>query len=288
MEYIAFSDESYTSAERYRSIGAMSLPYGLTEETNGEIASILKNSGVREFKWKKLKDAKYRFCALKLIEYLLKNIYQRRLRVDVIIWDTQDSRHSIEGRDDIANFGRMFFHLLKDLMKRREKEAHWYIHPDERMGIDWETIKECLKSVGKWREYFESQLFGDAFSEQFFHIREFNQINSAETPCCQIADLFAGMVVFSKNCYQKYATWCETQSNQLCFLGSPDEIECSKREKERFHILKEFSEKCKTNKLGVSIKTKKCLSTFKPENPINFWWYKPQHPLDKAPLRDRE
>jgi hypothetical protein len=286
MEYTVYSDESYSSAERYRSIGAVSIPRCSTEEISNDIASILISSGVHEFKWKKLKDAKYRFCALKLIDYILQNINPQSLRIDVITWDTQDSRHKIEGRDDISNFGRMFFHLMNALMKRREKESHWYVYPDERMDVDWATIQDCLKSAGKWREYFKNQLFGDVFSEQFYHIREFRQANSVGTPCCQIADLFAGMAVFSKKSYPKYAKWCKDTSDQLCFLGPPDEIKCTNREKERFHVIKRFTEQCKINRLGVSIKTKKRLSTFKPMNPINFWWYKPQHSLDKAPIRN--
>jgi hypothetical protein len=174
---------------------------------------------------------------------------------------------------------------MNALMKRREKGSNWYVYPDERFEIDWPTIQSCLTSVGRWRQYIESQLFGDSFSEQFFHMNEFIQVNSMETPCCQIADLFAGMAVFSKNSYQKYAKWCETQSDQLCFLGSQEDIKCTNRENERFHVIKQFSDQCKTMKLGVSIKTRKRLSTFRPENPINFWWYKPQSLEDKAPLR---
>jgi len=287
MEYTVYSDESYVSAERYRSIAAVSLPLNLAEGIHADIASILKSSGVKEFKWKKLNDAKYRFCALKLIDYLLDNLHKQGIRIDVIIWDTQDSRHKIPGRDDTANFGRMFFHLMNALMKRREKGSNWYVYPDERFEIDWTTIKSCLTSVGKWRQFFEGQLFGESFSDQFFHIKEFTQSNSEETPCCQIADLFAGMAVFSKNFYGKYSKWCQTQKAQRCIFGKSEEIGCTNREKERFHVIKQVSDRCKVMKLGVSINTKKCLSTFRPENPVNFWWYTPQHPEDKAPTRER-
>lgn len=285
MEYAVYSDESYTSAARYSSICAVSFPRAFTDDVQNEIDAILKNSGVSEFKWQKLNDARSRFCAQKLNKYLFDNLFRKKIRVDVLIWDTQDSRHKIQGRDDIANFERMFFHLMKNLMKRREKDAHWHVYPDERMGIDWGTIKDCLSNAGKWRDYFESQLFGDAFSEQFYRIRSLEQVDPKKTPCCQIADLFAGMAVFSKNSYDDFDKWCRLESPQLSFLLPREEIECSNRERERFTVLKPFIEECKCLKLGVSIKTKKCLHTFDPVNPFNFWTYVPQHEYDKAPTR---
>jgi len=42
---------------------------------------------------------------------------------------------------------------------------------------------------------------------------------------------------------------------------------------------------CKKRKLGVSLETKRCFSTPNPNNPINFWYYKPQHKMDKAPIK---
>ena len=66
MKYTVFSDESYISAERFRSIGAFSFPMNLADEINEQIVSIQSDSNVREFKWKSLKDAQYRFCALKI------------------------------------------------------------------------------------------------------------------------------------------------------------------------------------------------------------------------------
>ena len=286
MEYTVYSDESYISAERFRSIGAVSFPKGFGDEIKESLEEILKSSGVTEFKWKKLKNAKYRFCAEKLIHYLFKNIFLKELRIDVLIWDTHNSRHNMIGRNDTANFERMFFHLMKNLMTRREKEAHWYIYPDERMDIDWETIQSCLESAGKWREYFENPLFGDVFSEQFFNIRKLSQVNSEKTPPCHMADLFAGMAVFSKNYYHKYCEWCEEADQQQCLFPTKEEPEFSKSQGERFYILKCFVEKCKQKKMGVSVKTNRCLYTPDPRKPINFWHYIPQHTDDNAPVKN--
>jgi hypothetical protein len=54
---------------------------------------------------------------------------------------------------------------------------------------------------------------------------------------------------------------------------------------ERFQVLYEFDGGCKNRKMGVSLKTFGGLKTLDPRRPINFWWYEPQHEMDKAPTR---
>ncbi|MBW1650791.1 MAG: hypothetical protein JRJ44_09000, partial [Deltaproteobacteria bacterium] len=70
------------------------------------------------------------------------------------------------------------------------------------------------------------------------------------------------------------------------FQSSTEEVELSNSEQARFEIMKYFNKKCKQLKLGVSLKNKERFHTFKPENPINFWPYKPQHEYDKAPIKN--
>jgi len=288
MEYTVFSDESYITAERFRSIGAFSFPKEREAQIFQQLETILSESNVNEFKWQKLKNAKYRFCAEKLIKFLFETLFEKSARIDVIIWDTHDSRHRIGGRDDNANFARMFFHLMKNLMGRREKDSEWYVYPDENLAIDWETIQECLVSVGKWGQYFEDGLFGDAFSEQFFQIRKFQQVRSTDSLPCHIADFFAGISVFSRRSYTDYVKWHESTKDQLSLFEAVEKPKFSNREEARFHVLRKFIGGCKERRLGVSIKTHQCLCTPDPRNPINFWHYMPQHSYDKAPVRGGE
>lgn len=285
MEYIVFSDESYITAERFRSIAGFSFPFASCAAIRENLADILRSSDVSEFKWQKLKSAKNRFCAQHLLDYVLENIKNLKIRVDVIIWDTQDERHRISKRDDNANFARMFFHLMKSLMTKRELNSKWHIFPDEKSEIDWRNIQDCLTNVGKWKKYFENPFFGDSFSDQFFGIVEFDQIQSKKEPCSQMADLFAGLAVFSKNKYDKYNLWARQKSAQLSFIEEPVDVKFTNREYYRFNILQDFIEGCRRNRFGVSMNTNGCLKTYNPKNPINFWHYTPQHELDKAPIK---
>ena len=281
MKFEIYTDESYTTGERYRSIAAFSFKENHKHEINRELENILNESDVTEFKWQKLKNAKYKFCAIKLINFVLNNIKKYDIRVDIIIWDTYDSRHAIQGRDDEANFERMFFHLLEDSLKKRPKNSSWNVFPDQRHGIDWDTAHDCLKSVGKHTEHY-STLFGDFFTDPYYKIDRFNEIDSSKTPCCQIADLFAGISVFSIYSYKKYCTWKGYKEPSLL---EEEEIEFTNSEKVRFEVMQHLDSRCKKLKLRVSLKSKQRFLTFDPQKPINFWHYTPQHKNDKAPRK---
>ena len=59
MEYTVFSDESYITVEQFRSIGAFSFPKEHEAEIFQQLKTILSESNVAEFKWQKLRNAKY-------------------------------------------------------------------------------------------------------------------------------------------------------------------------------------------------------------------------------------
>ncbi len=135
---------------------------------------------------------------------------------------------------------------------------------------------------------------GDLFSGGFrlrlkldFHVLQISEACSAETPLCQLADLFAGLGAFSHSAYPRYASWLCTQSGQMPLeLGLDDaQVEPSKSDQERFTIMKHFDDECKKRKMHVGLKSSRGFKTHDPRQPINFWLYEPQHPDDKAPVK---
>jgi len=284
MQYIIFTDESYITDSRFRSISAVSFLYDHYDDFNNEFKKILSSSGVSEFKWQKLKDARYFFCANKILDLVLNCLYSFQLRIDVLIWDTQDSRHAIPGRKDIANYERMFYHLLNNSMKKRIQGANWHVYPDECCGIDWFTIKDCLSHAGR-RQDRSYKLFDTFYSDPHYNIISFSEKKSDMEYAIQVADLFSGLAVFSKLSYESYISWESLQTDESLRLFDFDEsIVLSNRDVYRCKILSLFNVNCKRMKLGVSLNSKKALYTFKPENPINFWHYVPQGDYDKAPV----
>lgn len=289
LEYIVFTDESSITKSRFPSLSAFSLPLIHYEQVKADVYKILNESGVTEFGWSNLKNAKYYFCAEKIVDWLIQNRSKYRLRIDTVVWDTHDSRHKIQGRDDMANYERMFFHLLSNSMKRRSRGSIWHVRPDERNGIDWETIRECLHHIGKKQEYRDT-IFGNFLMDPFFIIQSFEQKQSDKEVLIQVADLFSGLSVFSHENYDTYCIWCRQEQNQrqmtFDFLGEEEVLKLSNSQRYRCKLLQWFNHECKKHKLGVSLDTHKHLKTFQPDNPLNFWVYKPQGEYDKAPTRE--
>lgn len=281
MEYILFTDESKITASRFRSISAFSLNYSFYEEANEYFNQILSSSNVKEFKWQNLKDAKYYFCAEKIINFIFRNLQKYSLRIDTIIWDTYDSRHKIMGRDDLANYERMFYHLLTNSMKKRTKSAIWHIRPDQRKGISWNTVHDCLAAKGQQKDSCKT-IWGDFIFDPYFSISTFIESESHKESFIQIADFFAGISIFSKENYDSYETWLIEKELSL-FTNENSKF--SKREEYRFKILELLNSKCKDCKLSVSLKTCRCLKSLIQEKPINFWYYTPQNEFDKAPTK---
>jgi len=288
--HVAFADESYCSAERYRSIAAVTLARETADVLTSRLFELLNESGLKEFKWSKLRQARERFAALKLVDLVVEAALNRRVRVDVLIWDTEDYRHKIKGRDDQANLQRMYYHLFKNVLHRWPSGTMWALYPDENSALDWATVADFLDAAGfnlKVESSLLSRLPFRARLERDFQIIEVVEVDSTKAPICQVADLFAGLGVFSRKRYFQYCEWLEQQSNQLPLFPTA-RAKLSNSDKERCTVLKYLDDLCKRHKLGVGLKSSHGLRTYNPANPINFWPYEPQHPEDKAPTKSSE
>lgn len=287
--HLAFGDESHWGHGRYRAIGLVSLSLDNYDSLGEELKKILKESGVKEFKWKNLRSARERFAAIKLLNFSVKSALQGLIRFDVLIWDIEDSRHNIKGRDDLANLQRMYYKLFYNVMKRRWPDGCvWRLHPDEHSAIGWEHIKIFLS-----KKEVEIKLIRNLstdgkfkiFIRNAFNIEKIVPVKSEEETFIQLADLFSGMAVFSRNKYENFIKWKNEQSKQLGLFDNSESCPLTKSDIERYITLDHFNNLCKENKLYVSLNNKKGFYCFKPKYPFNFWLYEPQHPDDKAPIK---
>ena len=289
--HVGFSDESYYEKGRFRSLALVTLEDESLKTVEASIKSLLQESGVREFKWKRLDSAKSRFAALKIIDYCVDLACQRKLRVDVLVWDTQDSRHNIIGRDDIQNLQRMYYHLFRNVLRRRwSKGAKWRLYPDENTALDWNQLRGYLENTSWSMHVDPPSLFGpEGFRLQLkreFGLEQIEAGVSHERPLLQVADLFAGLAVFSRDKFDSYQMWLNQRSLQSDLFNTDcAQVSASNSERERFEVLRHFDGLCKRHGLGVSLKSHQGLRTPNPAQPLNFWFYEPQHPNDKAPTR---
>lgn len=288
--HIGFADESNWNKGRFRSLGLVTTSLENLKTLNDELRKLLEESQVTELKWKNLAGAKERFAAIKLVTFAVEQACAGNLRIDVLIWDIEDSRHKVVGRDDTANLARMYYHLFRNVLRKRwPDDAVWRLCPDEHTVLDWNTIQDCLENVSQ-----QVKVEKDLFTQGSFRLRlqkEFSidtiePVASHQEPSLQLADLFAGLAVFSREKFKEYQQWLRSNSPPPSLLESPaPEEKLSRSQRERFKVLKEFDEICKKRKLGVSLKSSRGLRTHDPKRPINFWLYKPQHSDDKAPTR---
>jgi len=291
VSHVGFSDESNWNTGRFRSLSLVTLPLQAFDDITQRLHHLLAGSGIKEFKWNNLSGNKEQLVAQKMCDLTIEEVLKKRLRVDVLIWDILDSRHNIKGRDDTANLQRMYYHLFRNVLRARwPKNAIWRLYPDEHTAMDWQTVEDCLQSVAESWELEHSLFTGGKFRlrlQQDFALEEIIPVTSQEQPLLQLADLFAGMAVFSRDQFDAYQKWLKTQSGLPSLIETNEEatVQLSRRSISRYQVLRHFDLSCKNHKLGVSLKEKRGLWTPNPQNPINFWMYEPQRPEDKAPIR---
>ena len=291
--HVAYADESYYTKHRYRSIAVVTLGADRRQVVTRLFANLLRRASLKEFKWSKLRQARERFAALQMVDRVVELSLHGRLRLDVLIWDTRDSRHQIRGRDDIANLQRMYYQLFKNVLQRRwPPESSWKLYPDQNSALDWIAVQDYLDTAG-----LAITLEGNFLDEGGFRIRlahdfrilEICEVCSADEPICQVADLFAGLGAYSHSAYAKYECWLRNESGQMALEldleGDSTEFDLSGSDRERCAVMKHLDSCCKRHKLHVGLKSSRGFRTYNPEFPINFWPYEPQHPEDKAPVK---
>lgn len=287
--HVAFADETHYNTGRYRAIAVISMPIEYLEASRAQLRSLLKESNILEFKWKNLTSARARFAATKMLNWTVQAACSNELRVDVLIWDIQDQRHNIAHRDDIENMHRLFYRLCHNMMACRwPSEAWWALYPDEHTAMKWHRIEYFLKKNSTKLDIRDRSLIDDDLSielRQEFRIGVMQSCNSHHEPMVQLADLCAGLAVYSWDSFDKYKQWQEDNSLQQSLFKSTPSYKISNSDKERCPVLHEFHQTCKKRKLQVSLNSSRGLKTHKPANPINFWLYTPQHDGDKAPVK---
>lgn len=283
--HIAFSDDSKHHTGRYNSLGLVSLNADSIKDMTDEVLNILKSSNVsKEFKWEKVKNAKYRFVALKLIDFVFRN--EGKIRLDTLIWDLKDSRHrNIAGRDDAENLVRMYYHLISATFSKRWPipQTCWIWYPDEQSTVVWATLRDCISNK---KHPCVQDLFQENPDFERVNLGRIKPIESHKHPLLQLADLFAGMGSYSWGHFDRFVKWNEAKSQQQSLFVNKQKPSFSSSEQERFIIILEFNRKCKKRGLQVGLESTRGFKSHNPQKFINFWPYQPQHIFDKAPARN--
>ena len=244
--HIGFSDESHWSQGRYRSVALVSARLEDMTVVERRLKGLVQESGFRELSWSKIRSAKAYFAATKVCDLIAEMARNQLLRVDALIWDTQDSRHKIAGRDDTQNLARMYYHLLSNVIAMRwPSTALWKFGVDERTDMNWKELVDCLSGQTR-REWSTMQrTLSPAAVRPRRMPPKIEQISSSEQPVVQVADLFAGLGAFSWNRREQHHQWMVTElplsfGQQTMFSGL-SQIKISRSAKYKHELLHHFA-----------------------------------------------
>lgn len=283
--HYAFSDDSSHTAGCYHSLSLLSLTKEKLGQLENQVRDLIDDCEISsEFKWKKVRGIKYREAAKKIISFVFKN--SRDLRVDTLIWDLKDMRHSnLPGRDDNENRVRMYYHLLSSTLSNRwpvKNNFIWVWYPDKQSCVDWDTLQDCLQNK---KHRLIKDLFGENSKFERICLKPPQPSDSKNHPFIQVADLFAGIATYSYGHFQRYNLWRQKKRGQQGLFEDLNSINFSHAEKARFSVIKFMNKLCKKYSLRVSLKSHKGFYSYPPVKFINFWLYEPQFPDDRAPTK---
>ncbi len=263
--HLAYSDESNYNNPNYAAICLITLKKEDFEKINSDLSEILKSSNIAEFKWKNIGKARERFCAEKIISYVIEN--RDKLRIDVLIWDVKERKEKYPEKDMVI-LKKMYYQLYKNVLKNRwPAEAKWFLYPDEHSAMNWNETKEILdnssikmKIIRKGGEELNVLLIKD------FHVLGIKEVNSHNSTLCQVADLFSGMSACS---YIEY-NLINLSEDQHKLTENNHAL--SNSEKEKIKVMNNFRRKCREKEFNISFSNG--FRTIDPSCPINFWYFK--------------
>lgn len=284
-----FSDESGNHSDRYRSIGIISGPDNDLNDLRRSINMFLIISGRTCLEFKQIDgDSKKQRLAEIIIEEGLKFIIQRGLKVDVLTWDTLDSRHNVFGIDREKNFEIMYYQIItKTLHRWQSCFKQWEFYPDQKNGVNWGTINSYCEMTNLNRKLIQSGVLFESDLRFFSECVNHCEVESAAEPITQFIDIITGIIRYSFCHGDKYNEWLkdvDLSAGQGDLFGCIDENKFSNSMIPRFKCMKLFYDICKLYACQVNFSKAKYFQTFNLNGPFNLWFYMPKD-YDKAPVK---
>lgn len=285
--HFAYSDEAYYTRDHdFGAIAMLSFPSKIKPELEAKVYPLVK-SLPDELKWSNLKSKPYYETSIKIFDLLFDYAAKGLLRVDSIIWQTNDPRYPRNQTNSGDKLSVLYYLRLRDtLSKRWGPDTVWRIYVDEHNQMNWDDLESYLDNASL-RKYM-STIFGDDYDFEWLRenrskyvIQEIKSVRSIDEPFIQIADIFAGASAYSHNCSTKLLDWIKYESlkekkdgcNQMTFaFPILKENKLNSKDKWRCRFIEYLQNQCKTKTYQVSIKECKGLHTFKPASPFNFFY----------------
>lgn len=151
--HYGYLDESYyTPDHEYGSISLLSFPVEIKEDLEKEIFPIIDDFE-GEYKWQSFKGKMYCERSKLIFDILFSYATEGYLRIDTIIWQTNDSRYPRNQSNRSEKLSVLFYLRLRDTMaKRWGRNTSWVIKADEQWKVN-------LDELEKYIEFASSRLY---------------------------------------------------------------------------------------------------------------------------------
>ncbi|HEY7019499.1 MAG TPA: hypothetical protein VH349_00180 [Ktedonobacterales bacterium] len=250
--WVIYGDESSYNYGAVRGVGAVSLRLDDSARLGEELASLLRASSVRELKWEKVRTARAAFAAQKALTWALDHALDGELWIETVTWEVSSAAASRARRPALTQLRNAYTTLLSSVMTRHaqrgEQSQGWRIVPDEQSAIPWTRIQETLPQIA---------IIMPARSET--------------QPLIQLADVFAGLAIFSRAAYGAYERWLCVRGQDAHATTASEGVYGSQAY--RFVLLDEFYTACVRRLPGISLQTRRGLYTWRADAPIQFRFY---------------
>jgi len=279
----AYSDESGINDEdRYTSVSVVSGEAETLGRLRDKLAKEINDKRIKEVKFVKMTSyrstitqAAKGFIVSSVNDYAALN----KIRIDTITVDNQYLLSKFPAYNRGQKLEHMYYCVIAHIV-RQWNNMTWSLYPDENSKINWSKINDYLNNTRLHKKQILNPLLMQLMLDEnpSFIFDEIEPLPSINEPLIQIADLFAGMARFSHEEKVDCTKWVINQKNgwqPKMQLGEANKTSGISQTKVcRYQIIGEVCSLCSKHRLGVSIKTKKHLNTWRPKNPINFWDYK--------------
>jgi hypothetical protein len=255
-----YSDESSYNYGVVRGVGALSLQLDDAARLGEAVADLLGASGVRELKWEKVRTARTAFAAEKALAWALDHALDGALKIETLTWDVTTAEASHARKPALTHLREAYTMLLTSVMARRagrnDHHETWRVIPDEQTAVPWARLRS-------------------AFPPE----TEITPARSETQPLIQLADLFAGLAVFSRAAYDAYERWLCVPHRDPTARVNATARHAPASQAYRFALLDDFYATCVRRLPGISLQTRRGLYTWRADAPVQFRF------LTQAPMR---
>jgi hypothetical protein len=176
-----YTDESGGPEDAWRTLSGVAGPLALLEALQRQLADAARMHGVEDLKWNQVRTRVSRLEACCQYFDLASQAIPKGLWMACILWKPKEGlRTAMQKNDDRKALKEAYARLLQ-MADREHPGAAFIFHPDQRTGMDWESLMSRAKlknPSGPWVAW--------------------RQVRSNHSPLTQLADLCAGLARSSR------------------------------------------------------------------------------------------